>query len=139
MAGVSLAYETLQYLLAIGASDITDLLMNTAGGAVGLLVFSALFHAAGEKGIPVLNRIALAGTVLVVAGVSLLLALTHPLKGRTMKKPPLPGETLRAAALVFGGKGISFLGGGLLRRCGIRRRGVLRFFLHRVGGPSLRW
>ena len=76
MAGVSLAYETLQYLLAIGASDITDLLMNTAGGAVGLLVFSALFHAAGEKGIPVLNRIALAGTVLVVAGVSLLLALT---------------------------------------------------------------
>lgn len=76
MAGVSLAYETLQYLLAIGASDITDLLMNTAGGAVGLLVFSALFHAAGEKGIPVLNRTALAGTVLVVAGVSLLLALT---------------------------------------------------------------
>ena len=76
MAGVSLAYETLQYLLAIGASDITDLLMNTAGGAVGLLVFSALFHAAGEKGIPVLNRIALVGTVLVVAGVSLLLALT---------------------------------------------------------------
>ena len=50
MAGVSLAYETLQYLLAIGASDITDLLMNTAGGAVGLLVFSALFHAAGERG-----------------------------------------------------------------------------------------
>lgn len=76
MAGVSLAYETLQYLLAIGASDITDLLMNTAGGAVGLLVFSALFHAAGEKGIPVLNRTALVGTVLVVAGVSLLLALT---------------------------------------------------------------
>lgn len=76
MAGVSLAYETLQYLLAIGASDITDLLMNTAGGAVGLLVFSALFHGAGEKGIPILNRIALAGTVLVVAGVSLLLALT---------------------------------------------------------------
>ena len=76
MAGVSLAYETLQYLLSIGASYSTDLLMNTAGGAVGLLVFSALFHAAGEKGIPVLNRIALAGTVLVVAGVSLLLALT---------------------------------------------------------------
>lgn len=78
IAGVSLAYEMLQYLLAMGASDITDLIMNTAGGALGLLVFAALLRTAGEKVIPVLNRIALVGTILVVAGISLILALaTH--------------------------------------------------------------
>ena len=76
IAGVSLAYETLQYLLAMGASDITDLIMNTAGGALGLLVFAVLLRTAGEKVLLVLNRIALVGTILVVAGISLILALT---------------------------------------------------------------
>jgi len=35
----SLADETLQYVLAIGISDITDLITNTAGGFVGLAVY----------------------------------------------------------------------------------------------------
>ena len=32
----SLLFETVQYLLAIGASDMTDLLMNTLGGILGI-------------------------------------------------------------------------------------------------------
>lgn len=39
---VSLIYEVLQYIFAIGRSDITDVIMNTAGGIVGLLVYSFL-------------------------------------------------------------------------------------------------
>ncbi|MGT2895818.1 VanZ family protein [Streptococcus entericus] len=35
---LSLSYEALQWLLAIGMSDVTDLLMNTAGVAVGSLL-----------------------------------------------------------------------------------------------------
>lgn len=42
ICATSLIYETLQYLLAIGASDITDLLMNTIGGLVGIGIFSDL-------------------------------------------------------------------------------------------------
>ena len=37
---VSLIYEVLQYVLAIGCSDITDVIMNTAGGIIGLIVYS---------------------------------------------------------------------------------------------------
>ena len=32
----SLLFETVQYLFAIGASDVTDLLMNTLGGILGI-------------------------------------------------------------------------------------------------------
>lgn len=39
---VSLIYEVLQYIFAIGRSDITDVIMNTAGGIVGLVVYSLL-------------------------------------------------------------------------------------------------
>lgn len=36
---VSLIYEVLQYIFAIGRSDITDVIMNTVGGIVGLIVY----------------------------------------------------------------------------------------------------
>lgn len=36
----SLAIETTQYLLAIGVSDITDIITNTFGGLVGLAAYS---------------------------------------------------------------------------------------------------
>lgn len=36
----SLAIETIQYLLAIGVSDITDVIMNTLGGLSGVMVYS---------------------------------------------------------------------------------------------------
>ena len=32
---LSLSFETLQWIFALGASDITDLIMNTVGGAIG--------------------------------------------------------------------------------------------------------
>lgn len=36
---VSLAFETVQFIFAVGASDITDLLMNTTGGIIGTACF----------------------------------------------------------------------------------------------------
>lgn len=36
VAAVSLTFEVLQFVLAAGASDITDFLANTLGGAIGL-------------------------------------------------------------------------------------------------------
>lgn len=43
LAAVSFSLEALQYILAIGASDITDIINNTLGGIIGLAVCSALF------------------------------------------------------------------------------------------------
>lgn len=36
IVGVALVFEVVQYTFGIGASDITDLLTNTAGGLIGL-------------------------------------------------------------------------------------------------------
>ena len=42
IASVSLFYEAMQYVLAVGASDITDLITNTVGGLIGLLIYFLL-------------------------------------------------------------------------------------------------
>lgn len=39
IAGTSLLLEATQYVLAIGRSDITDLLVNTTGGLLGLALY----------------------------------------------------------------------------------------------------
>jgi glycopeptide antibiotics resistance protein len=47
---VSLAVEVAQFVLAIGRTDITDLIMNTGGGLVGLLLYKlGTKHADSKK------------------------------------------------------------------------------------------
>lgn len=36
IAGISLLFEVIQYVFAIGASDITDIITNTFGGIIGI-------------------------------------------------------------------------------------------------------
>lgn len=62
----------MQYVLAIGGSDITDLIGNTLGGVVGIGVFAVLYQLFGRKVIKVLNVLALIGTVAAVAFLALL-------------------------------------------------------------------
>lgn len=38
---VSLFYEIMQYILAVGTADITDLITNTLGGVIGILIIQA--------------------------------------------------------------------------------------------------
>lgn len=66
IAGVSLLFELLQFLFAIGGTDITDLISNTLGGAVGIgfyIVFSKILK---EKTNKILNILALIGTISIV-------------------------------------------------------------------------
>lgn len=65
---ISLLVETIQFTLAIGAFDITDIITNTIGGIIGLMIFKAL-----EKGFnntvkaqKFINIIAAIGTVLMI-------------------------------------------------------------------------
>ncbi len=60
--------ESLQYVLAIGTFDTTDLITNTFGGIIGLLVFIAIRmacrnHATAQR---VINVFAVIGTVLMI-------------------------------------------------------------------------
>lgn len=49
IGALSLIYEALQYLLAIGATDITDLIDNTLGGAIGVLIYCIFLRIFREK------------------------------------------------------------------------------------------
>lgn len=40
--GISLLFESIQYVFAIGAADITDIITNTAGGILGIGVYYLL-------------------------------------------------------------------------------------------------
>ena len=46
---LSLALEAIQYSLAIGATDITDLIMNTLGGFIGLASYAILSKHTNER------------------------------------------------------------------------------------------
>lgn len=65
---VSLFYEVMQFVLAIGASDITDLIGNTFGGMIGIAVFflACKLFKTHLRTNTVLNTIALVGTLLVI-------------------------------------------------------------------------
>lgn len=69
---VSLTYEVMQYVLGVGASDITDLITNTSGGAVGIVVFYCFEKGFKEKAVKILNILALCGTVLLIIFIGIL-------------------------------------------------------------------
>ena len=74
---ISLAYETIQFIFAIGASDITDLICNTLGGLIGIALVYVLSLVLKDKTNKILNRIALVCTILVVAFLFLLLSVNN--------------------------------------------------------------
>ena len=66
-AAASLGLEVAQYVLAVGSSDLTDVVVNTAGGLVGLAVARRVSAAA-------LTRACAIGTVLAVLAGALVVA-----------------------------------------------------------------
>lgn len=74
---VSLALEILQFVFAIGRSDITDLLCNALGGLIGIGFFKLLFLALKNKTNKVLNAVLLLITVCILVFFALL--VTHSL------------------------------------------------------------
>ena len=65
----SVILEVLQYILAIGRTDITDVINNTLGGLVGLLVYVLIGKAAKseERARGIVFWCALVGTILMLA------------------------------------------------------------------------
>lgn len=55
----SLFLEVMQYILGIGISDITDLILNTAGGMIGIGVYIVMYRLYKEKTHRIINTIAL--------------------------------------------------------------------------------
>lgn len=75
--GLSLSYEFLQYLFAIGASDITDLIMNTSGGLLGVLIAGLLQKVTGKNSLLVVNLLASLCTIGLLALFLILIVANH--------------------------------------------------------------
>ena len=59
----TLAFEILQYILGIGATDITDLITNTTGGLIGLFLYLLLEKLFKERTLAIINIITLVCTL----------------------------------------------------------------------------
>jgi len=77
IVGLSLGYEILQYVFSLGASDITGLIMNTAGGAIGILFFSILSKVVKRRSnlVMMINGLASVCTGLLVVLMGVLIAV----------------------------------------------------------------
>ena len=62
-AGLSLVLEFAQYALAVGTSDVTDVVVNTAGALLGLGLWRLARRRLGDRAVPVLVRVCAAATV----------------------------------------------------------------------------
>ena len=62
---ISAIVEGLQYILAVGSFDITDIITNTLGGLIGLMLFQAIEKAFNnrDKAQRFINLMAATGTV----------------------------------------------------------------------------
>ena len=68
--GFSLAAEMIQFVFAIGVTDITDVITNTAGGFLGLILYDLLNTVVDTKKLD--RSIVIAGTILLALFVLLL-------------------------------------------------------------------
>ncbi len=76
---ISLICEVFQFILNVGASDITDIINNTLGGIIGLMIYKGIEKAFKNsvKAQKFINIIATIGTILVI--LLLLLLMTNNL------------------------------------------------------------
>lgn len=69
----SLFFETVQFIFAIGASDITDLITNSLGGIIGVFAAIVISKVSAKNWIKIINIISLIGAVLFTLFISVLL------------------------------------------------------------------
>lgn len=75
IAGMSLIIEILQYIFALGATDITDLIGNTLGGVIGIgiyFLFLKIFKNTVKTN-KIINILAVIGTVFMAALIAILI------------------------------------------------------------------
>ncbi|ARP49665.1 hypothetical protein B6259_01395 [Ruminococcaceae bacterium CPB6] len=71
---ISLICEIFQFILGVGASDITDIINNTLGGIIGLVIYKGIEKISKNsiKAQKIINIIATIGTILMISLLSVL-------------------------------------------------------------------
>lgn len=76
----SLSFEILQFIFAIGRTDITDLLCNTLGGITGIGIYGLLYKLLKNRTNKAMNIVLLVLTVCILLFFALLLTHSLPLR-----------------------------------------------------------
>ncbi|WP_333650139.1 VanZ family protein [Lacrimispora sp.] len=79
--GLSLSFELIQFIFAIGRTDVTDLLDNTLGGIIGIGMSAVIFKIFKNHTVKIVNMLALVLTVCVVLRFAYLFYLSHFVMG----------------------------------------------------------
>jgi glycopeptide antibiotics resistance protein len=90
-AGASLLLETMQYVFAVGSSDITDVIDNVAGGLVGIAVLALARRTLGARTAKVVRRICIVGTAVAVLLAAVF--VVSPLRFGPSRDPQSPSRT----------------------------------------------
>jgi glycopeptide antibiotics resistance protein len=85
IAGLSLTYEILQFIFAIGVTDITDLIDNVFGGIVGIGIYSLLSKLFRARTPHIVGTAAAVLTVVAVVVFAVLFWFSH----FVARQPPL--------------------------------------------------
>ncbi len=72
VVGTSVAFEVIQYVFGIGRSDITDVITNTLGGAIGIGIYAVTRRMLGIRTNRVLTVVELIATVVILLFVGFL-------------------------------------------------------------------
>lgn len=89
--GMSVILEAIQYALALGSSDITDLIANTTGGLLGIGVLALMRRAKGNRAAGLTARACI--TVTAILAVLVMLFVLSPLRFA----PPPPAIGIESA------------------------------------------
>ncbi len=71
VAGASLILEVAQYVLAVGSSDVTDVVVNTAGGLIGIGLLNLARRRLRTRTTIVMTWVCLIGTVLALLAIGI--------------------------------------------------------------------
>lgn len=80
--GLTLSFEIIQFIFAMGRTDITDVLDNTLGGIIGIGIYALMRRLFKDWTVKAVNTLALAATVCVVWRFTHLFYLSHFVMGR---------------------------------------------------------
>jgi glycopeptide antibiotics resistance protein len=71
--GLTFFFEIIQFIFAIGRTDITDVLSNTLGGLIGISIYALLYKILKSKANKVISVLAAVFTIFALLLVALLL------------------------------------------------------------------
>ncbi|GLG91164.1 VanZ family protein [Sellimonas catena] len=73
VVAVSLLYEIIQFLFAVGATDITDVIANSLGGMIGIIIAVFISKLSAKHWIKIINTVSISCAIVLTAFIAMLI------------------------------------------------------------------